>query len=138
MHKKNPIHNSRKNFLEQVENARTHLWKILHAYELLENDDNEKTSDKFPFGTSYDEWLFEYDAWIDALNNVWFPKEQTFEPTVTVGEMKEILDKYTDDTQIVLGTNSWYKNITKIQLPDDYETYTITLYIGEDFSTTQL
>jgi hypothetical protein len=129
---------SRRNFLRVAQQALPYLWEICNDYEDLSHDDNGKTSKDYPFGSSYDEWLYEYGAWLTTLENEWFPQSKTFEPTITVGELKEILEKYNNDRQIVIGTDSWYRNIGSVEFPDDCQTYTLTLYPGTEFNVFQL
>lgn len=129
---------ARRNFIDTAEMAKPFLWKLLNAYEDLSDEDNDSTSKNYPFGSSYDEWLFEYAAWVSQLEEEWFPKPVGFKPTLTVGDLKKILNGYSDDRQIVLAKDGWYQNIGALEFPDDYQTYTLTLHLGSEFDAFQL
>lgn len=129
---------TRDEFINRCMTARFHLYKILEAYEDLEHEDNDQTSIDYPFGSSYDEWLYEYDCWLDKLVHSWTRKVLDYQPTVTVGELKNVLSAYNDGVQIVIGTDNWYKNIESVQLPNNDDTFTIILYPGKDFDTRQI
>jgi len=129
---------ARRNFIDTAEMAKPFLWKILDAYENLSHEENDQTSKNYPFGSSFDEWLFEYARWISELEETWFPQPKSFKPTLTVGELKKILDGYSDDRQIVLAKDGWYQNIEALEFPDDYQTWTLTLHLGSEFDSFQL
>lgn len=129
---------AKRNFIDTANIAKTYLWKILDAYEELSHEENEQTSKDYPFGSSFDEWLFEYAHWIDQLEEEWFPKPIAFQPTLTVGDLKKILNGYSDDRQVVLAKDGWYQNIGALEFPDDYQTWTLTLHLGSDFDAFQI
>ncbi len=56
---------------------------------------------------------------------------------LTVGQMKEFLAKYNDDTQIVVATQDWYANIVEVTDTDDEFQFAITLFTKDDFDARQ-
>ena len=56
---------------------------------------------------------------------------------LTVGQMKEFLAKYNDDTHIVVATEGWYANIVEVTDTDDEFQFAITLYTKDDFDARQ-
>jgi hypothetical protein len=56
---------------------------------------------------------------------------------LTVGELKELLSKYSDSTQIVVASEDWYVNISEVIEPDDDGIYAITFYTTDDFDPRQ-
>ena len=56
---------------------------------------------------------------------------------LTVGELKEILANYSDDTQIVVAKEEWYLNISNVVLPDNESTLALTLETSDTFDPRQ-
>lgn len=130
----------REQFISSAKLAREDLYKLLSAYENLSIEDNDSTSESYPFGQSYDEWIAEYDNWIDTIEQNWFPEKRTFFPTITVGDLKEVLKSVDDDTQIVIWDKKyeWWFNIHKITIPDeDGNVFTVVLHPQDTFDTRQ-
>ena len=126
---------SRQAFLESIVEARKSLFKILCAYDEIDSDDNDTTSKDYPFGESFDEWIHIYDNWVSTLEDEWL---SMFYPSITVGELINIVKDLPSDTQLTIATKNYYNNIVDISLPDD-ETYTtVVLHQGCVFSPTQV
>lgn len=126
----------RDNFIKTLHIVRKELFNLVLAYESLNDEDNEQTAKDYPFVGSYDEWFYEFCHWVENLEKEW--SMIGFEPTITVGDLKKILNNLHDSRQIVLGTKDWYTNIQRVQLPDDESTFTLTLITGSEFDTCQL
>lgn len=138
---KQTLTNARKNFIDKTMEAKKSLLDILIAYDDLTQEDNEKTAENYPFGGSFDEWLAEYDNWIDTLINQFFPTEKTYFPTITIRELKELLNQLNDDTQIVVSDekNGWWLNIHKVEFPNEDEgMFTLTFHTKDNFCGTQI
>jgi len=54
-----------------------------------------------------------------------------------VSELKKLLSKYSDDTQLVFANDDWYENITEIVEPDEDTTFAITFYTSKTFDPRQ-
>lgn len=130
---------SRENFLKAAKTAREKLYFLLLSYEKLNDDDNSSTAENYPFEGSYDEWLCEYDNWIETLENNWFPERRTFYPTITVGDLKTMFENVDDDTQICIWDekSAWWLNISSLTFPDQKDTFTIVLNPKDNFDTRQ-
>jgi hypothetical protein len=128
-------------FIEAITEAYKPLYNILLSYENLSGEDNGLTSENFPFGMSYDEWLFEYREWVETVNKRFFPDRFDYSPTITVGDLKAILNNLDDETQIVVEnqTKDGWLNIHMLELPNEDEgMFTLTLRTKGNFKTRQL
>jgi hypothetical protein len=56
---------------------------------------------------------------------------------LTVGELKEILSKQPDDTQIVVAVDDYYQNISAVIEPDNDSYFAITFEIEDTFDPRQ-
>lgn len=130
----------KRNFVIAALEARQSLYKILMAYDQISSYENEMTAEKYPFEYSFDEWICEYDTWIESLSNKFFPEKSEFRPTITVKHLKQILVALEDDTQIVVRDekNDNWLNIRTIELPDEDEgMFTLTFHTVDDFDNRQ-
>lgn len=127
-----------KEFLEEIQQGYRQMYKILMKWEKLSTKDSDAISDGYPFQHSFDEWIWEYNSWVEKVRNKF--NYHLFSPTITVGQMKEILKEYEDDVQIVVADtdNAWWFNITEVEIPDDDTMFTLTLHTENNFSITQL
>lgn len=57
---------------------------------------------------------------------------------LTVGELKAILAKHSDKTQIVVANDGWYSNIEEVIEPDNDSYFAITFYTKDTFDPRQL
>lgn len=128
----------RENFIKSVNNVIKPMHDMLLAWEKLDHSDNSDTVNYNPFRTSFDEWFAEYIEWASQMEKIFNGRTFKFSPTVTAGELKKILENVDDSCQVVIGTRDWYTNIAEINLPNNYETYTVTMYLGTEFDTCQL
>lgn len=55
---------------------------------------------------------------------------------LTVGELKRILVKYSDETQIVVANEEWYLNISEVVDTDEMN-FAITLHTSNTFDPSQ-
>ena len=133
-------YNSRKEFIKAAGNLWTPLMELTMAWEKLSNEDNGETSVNYPFNGSFDEWTYEYANWFDKLSEKFRLQTDEFNPTITVKQLKEILNAIDDDTQIVVKdkNNDWWLNIDEVQLPDEDDgNFTLTFYTKDNFDTRQ-
>lgn len=56
---------------------------------------------------------------------------------LTVRQLRALLKGLDPETQIVIGTDSWYNNVAGIQLPDDDGQVCVTFVQGEPYDTRQ-
>lgn len=58
---------------------------------------------------------------------------------LTVGELKAMLANCHDDVQIVVNddSNGYYLNINEIAMPNDQDTFAITLFTADTFDARQ-
>lgn len=52
---------------------------------------------------------------------------------LTVGELKEMLAKLSDDTEIVVAHDGWYRDIAEVILPDEEVYFAVTLFTKDTF-----
>ena len=130
----------RKNFIEAAKN----LWKpfveLSLAWNELSFEDNIETSIGYPFSGSFDEWTYSYSEWFNNLDQKFSIQTEGFHPTITVKDLKAILDKLDNDIQIVINDekNSWWLNIESLDLPDeDNGSFTLTFNPKDTFDTRQ-
>ena len=130
----------RKNFIEAAKN----LWKpfveLSLAWNELSFEDNIETSIGYPFSGSFDEWTYFYSEWFNNLDQKFSIQTEGFHPTITVKDLKAILDKLDNDIQIVINDekNSWWLNIESLDLPDeDNGSFTLTFNPKDNFDTRQ-
>lgn len=129
-----------KDFLDNLNNSYHYLHRTLMAWEKLSEEDNDSMGDNFPFPMSFDEWLNEFGLWIETVDKIFNNRYHNFHPTITVGELKKILDDFDDDIAIVTASENgfWWRNIDSVELPDDESMFTITFHTKDTFTTTQL
>ena len=129
---------TRKEFIEAAHQLWRPIMNLTMAWENLSSDDNGETSVDYPFNGSFDEWIYQYAAWVDQLEKNFLPKTQEFKPTITVKDMKQILSVLDDDTQIVISDkeNHWWINIKEVELPSE-GIFTLILHPKNDFDTRQ-
>lgn len=113
-------------------------YRLLRTWEELDEKARKETDGgKYPFGMSFDEMLAEMNEWVADIETR-FNSLTDYYPTVTVSDLKKILEKLPDDTQIIVGDLDGYYNITSIILPDDDQGYlALTLNVSDNFSTIQ-
>ena len=131
---------AKQNFIDKAVEARTSLFGILLAYDQITAKDNENTAENYPFVGSFDEWICEYDLWIETLKKNFFPESETYRPTIMVKDLKAILNELDDDIQIVVRDekSDWWLNIESLQLPDEESgNFTLTFYPKDDFDNRQ-
>ena len=56
---------------------------------------------------------------------------------LTVGELRAILAKHSEDTQIVVAKDEWFANICEVVEPDNESYFAITLYTEDTFDPRQ-
>lgn len=130
----------RSEFIENLENAYSSFAKILFSWEKLSNGDSQLICDGYPFAGSFDEWLAEYREWMEKVQNLFEKRTMEFSPTISVGDLKKILESFDDDIQIVVYDEKkyWWNNITSVELPDGETMYTITFHTSGEFDTRQI
>lgn len=129
-----------KEFLDNLNISYHYMYKVLLSWEGLSENDSDAIVDNYPFKESFDEWLASYAIWIETVDRIFKNRIHKFDSPLTVGQLKEIIKDYDDNTQIVTSSNNgfWWKNINIIELPDDESMFTITLHTKDNFDTTQL
>ena len=133
-------YNSRKEFIKAAGSLWEPIMNLTHAWEKLSHEDNDETGEQYPFNGSFDEWIYEYANWFDKLSEKFRLQTDEFHPTITVKQLKEILNVIDDDTQIVVSNKdrNWWLNIDEVQLPDEDDgNFTLTFHTKDDFDTRQ-
>jgi hypothetical protein len=131
---------AKQNFIDMAIGARRFLFNILLAYDQISAEDNEKTAENYPFVGSFDEWICEYDLWIETLKENFFPESKTYKPTIMVKDLKAILNEMDDDIQIVIRDekSDWWLNIESLELPnEDDGHFTLTFNPKDNFDNRQ-
>ena len=129
---------TRKQFIEAAKELWKPFVKLSTAWHELSSEDNIQTSNEYPFSGDFDEWMFSYAEWINALEQNFIPKIEHFKPTVTVKDMKHILSVLDDDTQIVISDkdHNWWINVKEVEFPSE-GIFTLVLHPTNDFESTQ-
>ena len=133
-------YNSRENFIEAITNLWKPIMELNMAWEKLSTEDNGETSVDYPFIGSFDEWVFGYATWVDKLTEKFSLKTTHFNPTLTVKELKNILDVLDEDIQIVVRDekNDWWLNIESVEMPNEDEgSFTLTFNTKNNFDNRQ-
>jgi len=135
-----PVSKSRDDFLKAAEEMHSSMIKLLTKWEDLSSTDSIIVADSYPFKGSFDEVAADVSFWIERLYYNFDPKNHFFYPTVKVGELKEILNKLPDDTQIVVEKKDGFDwlNIQNLELPDNESMFTLTIHTSDSFSPVQL
>ena len=133
-------YNSRKEFIKAAGSLWEPIMNLTHAWEKLSTKDNGETSTNYPFKGSFDEWIYEYATWFDKLSEKFGLQTDDFNPTITVKQLKEILDVLDEDIQIVVRDekNDWWLNIESVEMPNEDEgSFTLTFNTKNNFDTRQ-
>lgn len=127
-----------KRLLKAVDDLVHPLLNLLYSYERLDFYSNVQTSENYPFGLSYDGWIAEFFLWKETLYKRWVDGITEYSPTITIGELKNVIADLPDSTQITVKNKDWYLNITECHIPDNYGLFTLNLGTSDTFDTTQL
>lgn len=123
------------------EKAYGNLMKALIAWEVAPREFVSKLDDnpRYPFQESFDEVVYSVGQWILELQKILKNQyRKDFEPTMTVGDMRSIIEGMDDNIQIVIGNkDGWYSNIPNYEYPDGENYSALTLNVGNDCSTYQ-
>lgn len=135
----NDIVFSRQVFLHQARRLGDEIMNLLLEWEKLTPDDNGLTSIKNPFNMSFDEFFAQYQQWYGVLEDNFLKTEYVYSPTVTVGELKEVIKYIPDETQVVVydEKNDWWLNVETIDLPDNDGMFTVTFNTVNTFDPRQ-
>lgn len=127
-------------FIEQVENVGIELSKLYRCWEILSPDDSDEASNKYPFQKDLLELIADYWNWYHETKSAFTRRVKSFSPTITVGELKNILNEIDDDIQIVVEKVNGYDwlNIREVEIPDGESMFTLTFHTADDFTVTQL
>ena len=127
-------------FINAIVDIYPKLYTALLAWENLTEEDNGLTSEKNPFGMSFDEWMAEYLCWVGHMRKVFSSRFISYSPTLTVGDLKKIIESINDDTQIVVADQKedWWLNIAQVEIPDEEDgMFTLTFHTKNTFDTRQ-
>jgi hypothetical protein len=122
------------------EKAYGNLMKALIAWEVAPREFVEKLDDHkaYPFTSSFDEVVYDIGAWVLELQQILNDHyKKQFNPTMTVGDLRKIIEGMDDNIQVVIGTNDWYSNIPTYNYPDGDSYSALTLNMGVDCDTRQ-
>lgn len=125
----------RRNFIAQLDKVYSELYKLSIDWEDLEPKDAEAICDKYPLQDSFDDWVYEFGAWVDSVKIKF--NSADFNPTATVGELKRFLSRYTDDVQIVIQMPTHDVNIAHAYETEG-DTTIVNLVPGSSFDTRQI
>lgn len=126
-------------FLEQIVKVGSELTKLYNCWEELDMDESDTASEGYPFKQDLLEFIADYWNWYYQARDNFAKQVLTFKPTLTVSDLKKILDSFSDDTQIVVakeGGDDWL-NITELEIPDGESMFTLTLHTKDNFNTWQ-
>lgn len=56
---------------------------------------------------------------------------------LTVGELRGLIAGLDDATQVVVATDSWYLNVSSVELPDDERFAAVTLFTADNYDPRQ-
>lgn len=134
------ISKNRKSFINATEKVYSAIANLLSQWEDLTEADSNKAAEEYPFKSSLDEVLADFGFWIERITRDLNPNFHNFYPTVTVRELRQLLDELPGDKQIVVEKDNGadWLNIRTVEFPDNDGMFTLTLHTTNDFSPIQL
>jgi hypothetical protein len=105
-----------------------------------ENVFNSKFSEGYPFGYDLEEVAYSSVDWLVSILENMDCQNKKYNPTITVGELKEILKQANDNDQVTVydkEKNKWL-NITSVNLPNDEGLVTVVLNTEDTFNIFQV
>lgn len=139
INKSNQLSEQQSNFIKSANNVTKSLYDLLIKWQELDANDEELACEEYPFDESLDDMWANVSHWEEQLLNK-FKKTNDFHPTITVGDMKKILENADDEDQIVIWDErqQWWLNIASVEFPNKEDTYTIILNPKDNFDTRQI
>ena len=105
-------------------------------YELDEKANDLTQGRKYPFDQSFDEVLANFHSWISEMQK----EIHSLPPTITVKDLKSILESIDEDTQVVVRDeeNDGWLNIVEVENPNEESgMFTLTFHTKDNFDTRQ-
>jgi hypothetical protein len=137
--KYNPLTEKQTEFIKSANTLTRSLYDLLIKWQDLETKDENLACEDYPFNESLDEVWARTSNWNEDLIER-FQKSNEFSPTITVKDLKKVLELISEDIQVVVrdDKNDWWLNITEVELPDeDNGCFTMTFHTQNNFDTRQ-
>lgn len=101
---------------------------------------NDEFSEHYPFDHSLDEVVAETYEWLESIIKAMDIRNKTYKPTITVGELKNILNQMPNDLQVTIydEKEAAWLNIESVSFPDEQSFATLVLNAQHTFSIFQI
>lgn len=126
-------------FYKKAQKSIAALNDLVNHWESNPGKYNDNFTEGYPFGNSLDEVVAQGFEWLANIIKRMDIQNKKYEPTITVGEFKKVLNQLPDDYQItVYNNNLGWLNITSVDFPDDEKLVTVVLNANNQFSIFQV
>jgi hypothetical protein len=103
--KYSPLTEKQTEFIKSANTLTRSLYDLLIKWQDLETKDENLACEDYPFNESLDEVWARTSNWNEDLIEK-FQKSNKFSPTITVKDLKNILELLSDDVQVVVATEN--------------------------------
>ena len=114
------------------------LQELLNHWDRNPQKYNDTFSKDYPFGSSLDEVITQGYSWLAEIIKAMDIQNETYEPTMTVGDLKKVLKQLPDDLQITVGYDKGWLNIESVSFPNEADLVTLVLNAKNTFSVFQV
>jgi hypothetical protein len=139
INKYNQLSEQQSEFIKSAITLTRSLYDLLIKWQELETKDEILACEDYPFNESLDEVWARVSNWNEDLIER-FQKSNKFSPTITVKDLKNILENLSDDVQVVVATENeggWWLNIEEVEMPDNDGMFTLTFHTKNNFDPRQ-
>ena len=137
--KYNPLTEKQTEFIKSANTLTRSLYDLLIKWQDLETKDDNLACEDYPFNESLDEVWARASNWNEDLIER-FQKSNKFSPTITVKDLKKVIELLNDDVQVVVATENeggWWLNIEEVEMPDNDGMFTLTFHTKNNFDPRQ-
>jgi hypothetical protein len=137
--KYNPLTEKQTEFIKSANTLTRSLYDLLIKWQDLETKDDNLACEDYPFNESLDEVWARTSNWNEDLIER-FQKSNKFSPTITVKDLKKVIELLNDDVQVVVATENeggWWLNIEEVEMPDNDGMFTLTFHTKDNFDPRQ-
>lgn len=134
-----PFSEEQTEFIKSANKLTNAFHDLLIKWHTLDSKDDQLACIDYPFGESLEDVWATVSEWNENIIKN-FKESNNFSPTITVGQMKKVLDGLDDDEQIVIWDEQkmWWLNIGSVDIPDQENLFTLVLYPKDTFDTRQI
>lgn len=133
-----PFSEEQTEFIKSANKLTNAFHDLLIKWHTLDSEDDQLACIGYPFGESLEDVWASVSQWSEGIIKN-FKESNHFSPTITVRQMKKVLDGLEDDEQIVIWDEQkmWWLNIGSVDVPDQENLFTLVLYPKDTFDTRQ-